>query len=48
MSIYDLIKLHGNHLEFSKTKAKAKYIISDEKDADLSPYDLDKITSYWL
>ena len=23
-------------------------IISDEKDADLSPYDLDKITSYWL
>lgn len=48
MNMYDLIMLHKKHLEFCNKKSDAKYIIGDDSKADLSPYDLDKISSDWL
>ena len=48
MSLFDLIKLHKNHLIFCENKSEAKYIISDELTADLSPCDTEKITADWL
>lgn len=48
MSIYDLVMLHENHLDFSRNKAKAKYLIDDSEKAALSPYDIEKISSEWL
>lgn len=48
MNMYDLIKLHKNHIEFCENKSDAKYIIGDLSKADLSPYDIDKISADWL
>ena len=48
MNMYDLIKLHKNHIEFCKNKSDAKYIIGDVSKTNLSPYDIEKISSYWL
>ena len=48
MSVYELVMLHENHLDFSKNKAKAKYLIDDSENATLSPYDIEKISSDWL
>lgn len=48
MNMYDLIKLHENHIKFCNNKSEAKYIIGDFSKADLSPYDIDKISANWL
>lgn len=48
MNMYDLIKLHKDHLEFCENKSDAKYIIGDLSKSDLSPYDIEKISSDWL
>ena len=48
MSIYELVMLHRNHLDFTKSKTKAKYLISDSEKATLTPYDIEKISSEWL
>lgn len=48
MSIYDLVMLHENHLDFSKSKTKAKFLIDDSEKSNLSPYDIEKISSEWL
>ena len=48
MSIYDLVMLHENHLDFAKSKTKAKYLIDDSEKATLTPYDIEKISADWL
>lgn len=48
MSIYELVMLHESHLDFTKSKTKAKYLISDSEKATLTPYDIEKISSEWL
>lgn len=48
MNFYDFLMLHKSHLSFVKTKEEANFIVSDEEDADLKPYDIETISSKWL
>jgi hypothetical protein len=48
MSIYDLVMLHKNHIEFVDNKEDAEVIIDDSSDSSLSPYDLEKLSADWL
>jgi hypothetical protein len=48
MSIYDLVMLHKDHIEFVDNKEDAKFIIDASSDSSLSPYDLEKLSADWL
>ena len=48
INLYDFIKLHEKHLTFVNDKNDAKYLISDDENADLSPSDGEIIASKWL
>lgn len=48
MNLYDFFKLHNGHVNFVDKKEEADIIISDDDDATLKPYDVEKIASLWL
>ena len=48
MNFYDFLMLHKSHISFVDKKEKADFIISDEEDATLKPYDIETISSKWL
>ena len=48
MNMYDFIKLHIGHITFVDNKEDAEFIVSDEEDANLKPFDVEKIASEWL
>ena len=48
MNMYDFMKLHIGHITFVDNKEDAEFIVSDEEDANLKPFDVEKIASEWL
>lgn len=48
MNMYDFMKLHTGHITFVDNKEDAEFIVSDEEDANLKPFDVEKIASEWL
>ena len=48
MNLYDFFMLHNKHLSLVDKKEDADFIISDSEDADLKPFDVEKITENWL
>ncbi len=48
MNLYDFFKLHNGHVNFVDNKEEADVIVSDNDDATLKPYDVEKISSIWL
>ena len=48
ISIYDLVMLHKNHINFVSKKEDAKFIIDTNINSDLSPFSLEVISRDWL
>ena len=48
MSLYELIKLHKNHLTFVDDKSKASFIISNDENSNLKSTDVEEILLNWL
>ena len=48
MNMYDFFMLHKNHLSLVESKEDADFIVSDEHNANIKPYDIEVISNQWF
>lgn len=48
MNLYDFFMLHKGHISLVDTKEEAEFIISEDPEANIKPYDVEIISSQWF